>query len=146
MASVSPRTYRIDLLRRVFALAAAAVLSVGLLAGCGSTGGTAVTPSTSASSAESSGGASGSPSSGSSSDQPSANATTAKVNANTAPVAELAAAFAAAGVPNAGRWAREVEEYRPYTGTDDWAHLREELAKYNIDDATFAEIVSVLGV
>ena len=140
-------TYRIEVKRQVFALAAAAVLSVGLLAGCGSTGGTTVTPSTSASSVESSGSASGSPSSGAStSDQPSATATTAKVNANTAPVAELAAAFAAAGVPNAQRWAREVEEYRPYTGTDDWAHLRDELAKYNIDDATFAQIVSVLEV
>src|SRR5262245_8441764 len=57
---------------------------------------------------------------------------TATVDANTASVAEMAAAFEAAGVPNAERWAREVEEYRPYDASDNWAKLRDELAKYNI--------------
>ena len=69
----------------------------------------------------------------------------ATVDANTASVAEMTAAFEAAGVPNAARWAREVEEYRPYSD-DGWAHLRQELDKYNIDDATFDQIVSVLSL
>lgn len=69
---------------------------------------------------------------------------TATVDANTASVAEMAAAFEAAGVPNAERWAREVEEYRPYDASDNWANLRDELAKYNIDQDTFDLIVSVL--
>lgn len=67
----------------------------------------------------------------------------ATVDANTASVDEMAAAFDAAGVPNAERWAREVEEYRPYTD-DGWAHLRQELSKYNIDDQTFQQITSTL--
>ena len=68
---------------------------------------------------------------------------TTKVNANDASVEELAAAFEAAGIPNAERWAHEVEEYRPYSD-DGWAHLRQELSKYNIDDATFEQIVATL--
>ena len=68
---------------------------------------------------------------------------TTKVNANDASVEELAAAFEAAGIPNAARWAHEVEEYRPYSD-DGWAHLRQELSKYNIDDATFEQIVATL--
>ena len=56
----------------------------------------------------------------------------------------MAAAFEAAGVDNAERWAREVEEYRPYDASDNWAKLRDELAKYNIDDDTFERIISVL--
>lgn len=68
---------------------------------------------------------------------------TTKVNANDASVDELAAAFEAAGIPNAERWAHEVEEYRPYSD-DGWAHLRQELSKYNIDDATFEQIVATL--
>ncbi len=58
--------------------------------------------------------------------------TAGKVNANTASVPELQAAFEAAGVTNAVRWAREVEEYRPYPTNDpSFAKLRQELAKYN---------------
>lgn len=68
------------------------------------------------------------------------------VDANTASIDELAAAFDAAGVPNADRWAREVDEYRPYSGTDDWAHLKQELSKYNIDQDTLDKILSVLTV
>lgn len=69
-----------------------------------------------------------------------------KVDANTASVDEMAAAFEAAGVSNPDRWAREVEEYRPYSGTDDWAKLKQELSKYNIDDATLNQILSTLQV
>jgi hypothetical protein len=68
------------------------------------------------------------------------------VDANEASIDELAAAFDAAGVPNADRWAREVDEYRPYSGTDDWAHLKQELSKYNIDQDTLDKILSVLTV
>ena len=53
---------------------------------------------------------------------------------------------AAAGVENAEQWAHEVEEYRPYDADEGWGRLRDELAKYNIDDETFDKIVSVLEV
>lgn len=71
-------------------------------------------------------------------------ASTAAVDANTATVEGIAGAFESAGVDNAERWAREVEEYRPYEASDNWAKLRDELAKYNVDDATFDRIISVL--
>jgi ABC-type glycerol-3-phosphate transport system substrate-binding protein len=70
---------------------------------------------------------------------------TATVSANDASVQELQAAFEAAGIANAGRWAREVAEYRPYP-TDDptFAKLRGELAKYNPAPGVVDQIVSVL--
>ena len=63
---------------------------------------------------------------------PATGSVTQRVNANSASVAELQRAFEAAGIASAARWAREVEEYRPYP-TDDpsFAKLRRELAKYN---------------
>lgn len=51
------------------------------------------------------------------------------VNANTASVDELQAAFEAAGITNADKWAREVAEYRPYPADPTWAQLRQELSK-----------------
>jgi len=66
------------------------------------------------------------------------------VNANTASVDQLAAAFSAAGVSNADRWAREVAEYRPYDDAPAWTKLRHELAKYNIDPAVLEKILTVL--
>jgi hypothetical protein len=75
-----------------------------------------------------------------------AESTPSTVDANNAGIDELAAAFEAVGVANAERWAREVDEYRPYSGTDNWAKLKQELSKYNIDDATLAKILSVLEV
>ena len=68
-----------------------------------------------------------------------------KVNANTASVAELQRAFEAAAISNAARWAREVEEYRPYP-TDDpsFAKLRRELAKYNPGPGVVDQIVNTL--
>ena len=68
-----------------------------------------------------------------------------KVNANTASVAELTAAFQAAGIPSADRWAREVEEYRPYP-TDDptFAKLRSNLAKYNPAPGVVDQIIATL--
>ena len=72
-------------------------------------------------------------------------AAAATVSANDASVQELQAAFEAAGIANAGRWAREVAEYRPYP-TDDptFAKLRGELAKYNPAPGVVDQIVSVL--
>ena len=81
---------------------------------------------------------------------PSAAASTAaqagKVNANTATQEELATAFAAAGISNADRWAREVTEYRPYPADPGWALLRQELGKYNIDPAVLDQIIAILEV
>ena len=67
------------------------------------------------------------------------------VDANKATVAELTSAFEAAAIPNAGKWAKEVEEYRPYP-TDDptFGKLRAELAKYNPSDAVLNQIVAAL--
>lgn len=71
--------------------------------------------------------------------------TVKKVNANTATVAELTAAFEAAGIANASRWAREVEEYRPYPTNDPtFAKLRGELAKYNPGPGVVDQIIAVL--
>lgn len=71
--------------------------------------------------------------------------TSGKLSANDATIADLAAAFEAAGIGNARRWAREVDEYRPYDVADtDYAKLRGELAKYNpgpgVVDAIIAEL------
>jgi hypothetical protein len=67
------------------------------------------------------------------------------VSANDASEAEIAAALAAAGVPNAERWAREVTEYRPYPTDDPTLQtLQDNLAKYNPDPATLAAILSAL--
>lgn len=76
---------------------------------------------------------------------PAAGAVAQRVNANTASVAELQRAFEAAGIPSAARWAREVEEYRPYP-TDDpsLAKLRRELAKYNPGPGVVDQIVATL--
>ena len=76
-----------------------------------------------------------------------ANATTTKINANKATRAELQAAFEAAGISNAAQWAREVEEYRPYTADDaNWGRLRKELAKYNIASDVLEKIIATLAV
>lgn len=70
---------------------------------------------------------------------------TTKVDANTATVEEMTAAFEAAGIANAAKWAHEVEEYRPYDTDDpEFTHLREELAKYNPSDETVNQIISTL--
>jgi hypothetical protein len=62
-------------------------------------------------------------------------------------VAELTAAFQAAGIPNAARWAREVEEYRPYPADDPtFAKLRAELAKYNPGPGVVDQIVAALAL
>ena len=72
---------------------------------------------------------------------------TATVDANHASADELVAAFEAAGVSNAERWADEVEEYRPYPTDDpELTTLQQELQKYNPGDQTLQAILSVLTV
>jgi hypothetical protein len=68
------------------------------------------------------------------------------VNANTASVEELQAAFDAAGITNADKWAREVAEYRPYPADPTWAQLRQELSKYNIAPDVLEKIIGLLEV
>jgi recombination DNA repair RAD52 pathway protein len=71
----------------------------------------------------------------------------AKVPANTATRAELTAAFDAAGISNAARWAMEVEEYRPYPTNDPtFAKLRQNLAKYNPGPGVVDGIVATLSL
>lgn len=67
-----------------------------------------------------------------------------KVNINDASTGELETAFKAAGVSNARRWAQEVDEYRPYPTDPDFAKLRQELGKYNIDPKVLDLILSTL--
>ena len=68
-----------------------------------------------------------------------------KVSANEASETELVAALTAAGVENPDKWAKEVEEYRPYPSDDpDFTKLREELAKYNPGPGVVDKIVSAL--
>lgn len=69
----------------------------------------------------------------------------AKVSANTASKAELAQAFDTAGIPEAERWAGEVQEYRPYPADDpDFGKLRHELAKYHPAADVVDKIVATL--
>ena len=68
-----------------------------------------------------------------------------KLSANNASRSELAAAFEAAGISNASKWAREVEEYRPYAEDDaDYSKLRGELAKYNPAPGVVDSIIALL--
>ena len=104
---------------------------------------TSTTVATSDSSAASSNQSVGSASSTTADDASSS--TAQKVSANDATIEELTDAFTEAGVANASRWAREVDEYRPYETSDtEFGALYEELSKYGIDDETFNKIVSVL--
>jgi hypothetical protein len=72
-------------------------------------------------------------------------AATGTVDANNATIAELQAAFEAAGISNADKWAREVDEYRPYSDPT-FADLREELAKYGPTEETVDAIIAVLSI
>ena len=116
---------------RLAGLLAIAVLAVG----CGSSGDSTTATTTPAATVASTA-------------APAATATAAvagKVSANDATEEELTAAFEAAGIPNAERWAKEVAEYRPYDLSDTtWAHLREELAKYDPDPQVVEQIIATL--
>jgi curli biogenesis system outer membrane secretion channel CsgG len=112
-------------------------LVAAALAGCTSTGSTGSSAAPTSSPAASP--AAATPVAGGSA------ATISRVSANTASQDEIAAALAAAGVPNADRWAREVVEYRPYDASDTTLQkLQDNLAKYNPDAATLAGILSAL--
>ena len=127
---------RVGLSRRTFLTSAAAVAGALVLTACGSSQAstTAAPPAQPTSQSASSPAAS-----------PAAGTVTQRVNANTATVAEMQRAFEAVGIPSAARWAREVEEYRPYP-TDDpsFAKLRRELAKYNPGPGVVDQIVATL--
>lgn len=70
-----------------------------------------------------------------------------KASANNASIAELTAAFQAAGISSAARWAAEVDEYRPYATTDtNLAKLRQNLAKYNPGPGVVDAIVGALSL
>ena len=70
-----------------------------------------------------------------------------RVNANTASIAELTAAFSASGIATPDRWAREVDEYRPYpTNDSSFAKLRQELAKYNPAPGVVDQIIATLSL
>ena len=74
-------------------------------------------------------------------------AATTKVSANNASIDELATALNAAGVPAADRWAREVDEYRPYDESDtNFNKLRDNLDKYDPAPETVELIVSALSL
>ena len=76
-----------------------------------------------------------------------ASATATKASANNATAAQLLAAFEAGGVPNASRWVREVEEYRPYPADDpSFAKLKSNLAKYNPSADTLSRILAALSL
>ena len=126
-------------------------IAVVALAACGSSDKTAATatasPATTASSATTRAAGVATTASASTTRSTTAGATSTKVNANSASRAELQAAFEAAGVTNAAQWAREVEEYRPYTADDPtWGRLRKELAKYNIASDVLEKIIATLAL
>jgi hypothetical protein len=69
----------------------------------------------------------------------------AQVDPNTASQSQIQAAFEAAGVSNAGKWAEEVTEYGPYSPDTISDTLTKELGKYGIDQQTLDTILSVLA-
>jgi hypothetical protein len=68
-----------------------------------------------------------------------------QVDPNTASESQIAAAFTAAGVDNANKWAKEVTEYGPYTPDTISDTLTKELGKYGIDQQTLDTILGVLA-
>ncbi|MFE5707341.1 hypothetical protein [Rhodococcus koreensis] len=111
------------------------LISAGLLAGCGSNdtdAGSSMSPTTTAV-------ASSTMTPGSSA------AEVAQVDPNTASESQIQAAFEAAGVSNAGKWAKEVTEYGPYSPDTISDTLTKELGKYGIDQQTLNTILSVLA-
>ena len=118
-----PRTRAIALLTTLLAL-------VVVAAGCGSSDSTAE-PSTTVESTTAS-------------PEDSTASTAGKVSANDASIDELTAAFEAAGIANADRWAFEVDEYRPYPDDPTFAKLRDELSKYNPSPETLEAIIATL--
>jgi len=69
-----------------------------------------------------------------------------QLDVNTATQEAIVEAFTAAGILNAGRWAQEVVEYRPYEADPAWGRLRQELGKYGIDPAVLEQVIALLQV
>jgi hypothetical protein len=128
--------------RRLLAVPLALVAGALLLTACtgasapASTSGSGAAPATSAAVSSPAAAAQASPA-----------AASTKVSANDASIAELQRAFEAAGIPNAARWAREVDEYRPYPTNDPgFAKLRQELSKYNPSPDVLEKIIATLAL
>ena len=118
------------------------LLAGGLVAACSSSSSTSTGTSTSSAAASTTkAGSTGSSTGGGTT----GSAAATKVSANTASSAEIQAALTAAGVTNAARWTKEIEEYRPYP-TDDpsLAKLRKEQQKYNPSADQLDKILSAL--
>lgn len=112
-------------------------LTVVALAGCSSGAAPTTTQTTSASASASA----SAPASGGS-----ATSAGGPVDPNSASAEELVGALTAAGVANADRWAREIQEYGPYSATELKATLTRELAKYNIAPDQLGKLLSALRV
>ena len=128
--------------RRLVASVGPLLLAGGLVAACSSSSSTSTGTSTSSAAASTTkAGSTGSSTGGGTT----GSAAATKVSANTASSAEIQAALTAAGVTNAARWTKEIEEYRPYP-TDDpsLAKLRKELQKYNPSADQLDKILSAL--
>lgn len=127
---------------RLLTTCAAAALALGLTACGGTTPPSTTAPASSAAAAE----PTDSEDDSATADEDDETAAAGdKVSANTASENEIADALEAAGVSNAGRWAEEVVEYRPYPADDpNLTKLRENLAKYNPGQETTDSIVSAL--
>ena len=128
--------------RRLVASVGPLLLAGGLVAACSSSSSTSTGTSTSSAAASTTkAGSTGSSTGGGTT----GSAAATKVSANTASSAEIQAALTAAGVTNAARWTKEIEEYRPYP-TDDpsLAKLRKELQKYNPSTDQLDKILSAL--
>ncbi len=68
-----------------------------------------------------------------------------KLSANHPTKAELEAGYAEAGISNPPKWAREVDECRPYPEDDPgFAKLRRELTKYDPAAGVVNSIVELL--
>jgi ABC-type phosphate transport system substrate-binding protein len=129
---------------RLRSLIGLSVASLALVAACSSGSGSATTtPAATAPAAAAS--TATDPAATASTSVADGSSSVAGVSANSASESEIAAALAAAGVPNADRWAREVVEYRPYDASDTTLQkLKDNLAKYNPDPTTLAGILSAL--
>jgi hypothetical protein len=75
-----------------------------------------------------------------------ANPAVETVDPNKATSDELTAALGSAGVDNPDRWAREVQEYGPYTSENLKPTLTEELGKYDISQDQLSKVLSALKV
>jgi hypothetical protein len=127
-------------------LCTAAVAGLLVLAGCSGGSASGSTRTTAGSVATTVTTASSTSAAGASSPTTAASATTKKVSANNASIAELQGAFEADGISNASRWAREVDEYRPYPNDPNLPKLRQELAKYNPGPGVVDQIVAALSL